>query len=293
MTHLFVVPALAGTFVLRSLVQAGRARALSVVPALAAAFRLKAVLQTILALALVLCAIPAQGSDPEPARITIFAAASTKAVVDGVAKQFTDSTRIVVEVVPGPSSGLARQIVAGADAHLFLSADQASADYLEREALVDERRNLLTNGLAVVAPADTPLELVRLQDLADARIKRLAIGASKVPAGEYARAALKGAGVLEQVQGKLVEGVDVRATLQFVARGEVEAGIVYRTDILGSSTVRLAFEVDPALHPPIEYPLVLVLRETASAAARKFYDYLFSEKAAQAFRDAQFGIAEP
>jgi molybdate transport system substrate-binding protein len=264
-----------------------------VVPALSGECRLKAVLRTCVTFTLLLAAVPTLGADPEPEQVTIFATASTKAVVDRVAEQFTDKAGIEVEVVPGPSNGLARQIAAGADAHLFLSADHSSADYLERETLVDERRNLLTNGLAVVAPADSPLKLTRLQDLADARIRRLAIAASKVPAGEYARAALKGAGVLEQVQEKFVEGVDVRATLQFVTRGEVEAGIVYRTDVIGSTKVRLAFEVNPALHPPIEYPLVLVRREKASAAARKLYDYLFSEKAAQAFRDAQFGIAEP
>ena len=268
MTHLFVVPALAG------------------------ACRLKAVLRTCMALALLLSTMPVRGADPGPGQVTIFAAASTKAVVDRITERFSAETGIAVEVVPGPSNALAKQIVAGGEADLLLSADQASADVLENEQLVAERRNLLTNRLVVIVP-EGGIELKGLGDLTDPQVRRLAIAAAKVPAGEYARAALKSAGVLEQVKERFVEGVDVRGTLQFVARGEVEAGIVYQTDVVGSSKVRVAFEVDQALHPPIEYPLVLVQRKKIAPAARKFYNYLYSEKAAQAFRDAQFGIAGP
>jgi molybdate transport system substrate-binding protein len=111
-----------------------------------------------------------------------------------------------------------------------------------------------------------------------------------VPAGEYARQALHKAGVWDKVEGRVVGGIDVRATLQFVARGEAEAGLVYRTDARDQTKVHVAVEVDPGLHEPIRYPLVLLRREPMKEAARRFYDYLGSEKSAAAFERAGFGV---
>jgi molybdate transport system substrate-binding protein len=85
-----------------------------------------------------------------------------------------------------------------------------------------------------------------------------------------------------------VGGVDVRATLQFVARGEAEAGIVYLTDAVGNSKVRVALEIDPASHKPIEYPVALLKREPAHPQAARLYDFLAGEKAAEAFGAAKF-----
>jgi molybdate transport system substrate-binding protein len=226
----------------------------------------------------------------QPARsLTIYVAASTKEAVEEIAKTFQAETGVRVEVSPGPSSRLAKQIVGGGPADLFLSADQANADYLEEKQLVAKRRNLLANRLVVVTPADSQLKLSKLGDLAEKTIKQLALAMEKVPAGEYAREALGKAGVWEQVKDKVIGGDDVRATLAFVERG-ADAGIVYKTDALGSSKVRIAFEIDPALHKPIEYPLVLIRREADHEAAEEFYQYLASEQVAEAFRRAQFVV---
>jgi molybdate transport system substrate-binding protein len=222
--------------------------------------------------------------------VVVFAAASTKEAVEQAARDFQGATGTPVEVSLGPSSGLAKQIEQGASADLFLSANQASAEHLAEKQLVAERRDLLTNRLVVVVPADSDLRVNALSDLADPRIRRLALAEAKVPAGEYARQALRKAGVWDKVEGRVVGGIDVRATLQFVERGEAEAGFVYRTDALGQSKVRVALEVDAALHEPIRYPLVLVRREPIRDAARRFYEYLGSEKAAAVFERAGFGV---
>jgi molybdate transport system substrate-binding protein len=230
------------------------------------------------------------GSAPQPGPVVVFAAASTKEAVEQAAREFQRETGIPVEVSLGPSSGLAKQIEQGASADLFLSADQASADYLAEKRLVSDRRDLLTNRLVVVVPADSDLGVHELRDLADPRIRRLALAEPKVPAGEYARQALRKDGVWDQVEGRVVGGTDVRATLQFVARGEAEAGLVYATDALGESRVRVAVRVDPKLHEPIRYPLVLLWREPMTEAARRLYDYLGSEKSAGVFERAGFGV---
>ena len=248
-----------------------------------------------LAIALVAVAAILAAEIVSPARalaekVTILAAASTKTALDRVAKEFTEETNIEVAISPGPSSGLAKQIDQGAAADIFLSADQANADFLEGKGHVSERRNLLTNRLVVIVPADSKLKLTSLADLGQADVKKIAVGAEKVPVGEYSREAFKSAKMLEKVEKKFVGGVDVKATLQYVIRGEVEAGLVYTTDTRGVSKVKIAFEVDPSLHKPIEYPLVLVKREAISDAARKFYEYLAGERATAAFEDAGFGM---
>lgn len=238
------------------------------------------------------CAAPTATTPAARQPVTLFAAASTKAVIDQIARDFQNETGIPIEVVPGPSSGLAKQINQGAAADLFLSADLPSADYLEGKGLAAQRRELLTNRLVVVVPAAGGPTLGHLRDLADPQVRRLALAEPTVPAGEYARQALRKAGVLDALQDRIVGGVDVLATLQLVARGEVEAGIVYATDARGASKVRVALEVPPDMHAPIRYPLVLLRRDPISDSARRLYDYLGSEKAAGAFRRAGFGIVD-
>jgi molybdate transport system substrate-binding protein len=222
--------------------------------------------------------------------LMLFTAASTKESAERIVGDFQAETGVRVLVSPGPSSGLAKQIERGADADLFLSADESSADYLASKGLIAERRDLLTNRLVVVVPATEGPELKGLGDLSGNAVKRLALAEAGVPAGEYARQALNKAGLLDQVKAKVVGGTDVRATLQFVRCGEAEAGIVYATDVLGDSAVHVALEIDGNLHDPIRYPLVLIQRDALHPAARRFYDYLSSAKAAEVFRRAGFGV---
>ena len=224
-----------------------------------------------------------------PPPVVIYVAASAKSAVEEIAKKFQTETGFSVEVSPGSSSRLAKQIVEGGPADIFISADQVNADLVKAKGLVAERRNLLGNRLAVVTPADSKLTLKTLTDLGGAGVTRLALALEKVPAGEYARQALRKAGAWEQVKDKLVGGEDVRATLAFVEQG-ADAGIVYRTDVFGNSKVKTAFEVDAALHQPIEYPLVLLQRGNGTEPARRFYAYLASEPAAEVFRRVQFVV---
>lgn len=225
---------------------------------------------------------------PAPETVTVFAAASTKEPMEIIAKKFADETGIRVEVSPGPSSGLAKQIGQGAPADLFLSADMPNADYLDKKGLLEQRRVLLRNRLVVVVPSDSELQLQDLTQLNDPRVKRLALAEEKVPAGEYSREALKKAGVWDRVKDRVVGGTDVRVTLQLVEQG-ADAGMVYHTDAVVSKRVRIAFEVDPKLHRPIEYPLLLIKRPPAvKASARQFFDYLTWEDAAAVFRQAKF-----
>src|SRR4029077_4178716 len=139
----------------------------------------------------------------------------------------------------------------GADADLFLSADETWADFLADKELVERRRELLSNRLVVIVPAKSPAKIQSLDDLAGPAIKRLALAGSQVPAGTYAREALAHAGIWERLKDRVIEGGDVRQALAYVDREEAEAGIVYATDVIGSAKVRVAVEIDSRLHAPI------------------------------------------
>ncbi len=219
--------------------------------------------------------------------VVVFAAASTGDVLNELAGRFEKETGTRVEISPGPSSGLARQVLEGAPVHLFLSADQASAEALAARNLIDKRRVLLRNRLVVIVPADSGLQIKSLADLADPRVKKLALAEEKVPAGEYARQALRKADVWDRVKDRVLGGTDVRVTRQLVEQG-ADAGLVYATDARGDPRLRVAYEVPEDLHQPIEYPLVLL--RPANAAAVAFYNYLGTEEAAAAFRKAGFQV---
>src|SRR5947209_5483538 len=223
-----------------------------------------------------------------PARI--FAAASTREAVERIAQTFQEQTGVAVETNFGASSSLARQIERGADADLFLSADENWADFLADKGLIDRRRDLLSNRLVVIVSAKSTTKLQSLDDLASPEITRLALAGAQVPAGTYAREALTHAGIWDRLQDRVIEGGDVRQTLAYVDREEAEAGIVYATDVIGSSKVRVALEIDSQLHASIRYPLVLIRREQEKPSARRFYDYLASPEAGEVFRDAGFGV---
>jgi molybdate transport system substrate-binding protein len=123
-------------------------------------------------------------------------------------------------------------------------------------------------------------------------MKRLAVAGPTVPAGIYARQALKNLKLWETLEAdkKIVAGDNVRATLTYVERGEVEAGIVYATDAKISDKVALVYSFPAETHDPIRYPLVLLKAGNSSASAVAFVDYLQSPKATEIFAKHGFSL---
>jgi molybdate transport system substrate-binding protein len=237
--------------------------------------------------ALLLCLALGCRSQSQPA-VAVFTAASTGDVLEEIARDFETETGVKVTVNPAASSTLAVQIEQGAGADLFLSADEAWADHLERKGLCAQRRDLLGNHLVVVVPADNAVTLNGLDDLKADQYQRIAVAREGVPAGDYTRQALRAAGVWDALKDRIIEGGDVRATLTYLLRGEADAAFVYATDAAARGKVRVAYEVPEKLHQPIRYPLVLVRREPPNPAAKRLYDYLAGDNAAAAFRRAGF-----
>lgn len=187
----------------------------------------------------------------------------------------------------GASSLLARQIEEGAPADLFLSADEARMDQLQKAGLVlaGTRRSVLANTLVVVVPTDSPLKLSSPADLAGPGVKALALAETRtVPAGIYAREYLEKLGLWGRLAGRVVPTENVRAALSAVESGNADAGIVYRTDAGISKKVRIAFEVPRAAGPDISYPFAVLAGSRRKEAARRFLDYLASPPALEVFR---------
>jgi len=203
----------------------------------------------------------------------IFAAASLIDILEDLGARFETETGRRVTIVPGASSVLAHQIIAGAPADYFISADQTYADAV---ALDKDTRayDLFGNSLVIIAPADFEGEVSRAdlpELLGDGR---LAVGdPTHVPVGLYAKEALVAAGVWDALADRLAPAGDVRAAVYFVARGVAPFGIVYATDAKLPG-VREVGRIDADLHTPVRYWGVLT--NPKSETADMFWTYIDS-----------------
>jgi molybdate transport system substrate-binding protein len=219
--------------------------------------------------------------------LLVFAAASLTDALGEVDRAFTARTHIEVRASFAASSVLAKQIEAGAPADVFFSADLDWLDYLQKRGLlkVGSRRDVLGNALVLIAPADSPVHLriaPRFDLVGTLGGGRLATGdPDSVPVGRYARAALTQLGVWDGVAPRLVRAENVRAALEYVARGEAALGIVYRTDAQAEKRVRVVDTFPADTHPPITYPAVLTT--DARAPAPQLLDFLSSDEARAIF----------
>ncbi len=225
--------------------------------------------------------------------VTVFAAASLKEAVDAVAADWQAKGGETVTVSYGGSNALARQIIEGAPADIFISASEDWMDAVADAGLVAEggRRDLLANRLVLVAhdPQAAPLDPGPGADLA-ARLGggRLAMAlVDAVPAGQYGKAALESLGLWEAVAPHVAQTDNVRAALVLVASGEAPYGVTYATDAAADATVRIVGTFPADTHPPIIYPAALL---TDSAAAAAFFAELTSDEAGAVFTTQGFAL---
>ncbi|PRD42711.1 molybdate ABC transporter substrate-binding protein [Phyllobacterium phragmitis] len=207
-------------------------------------------------------------------KVTVFAAASMKDVVEEAAAQFKITHGADVTFSFAASSVLAKQIEAGAPASIFISADEDWMDYLQERQLISvpSRRVIAGNALVIVTQAGG--ERSEAIDILGAG--RFAMGdPSNVPAGKYGKAALEKLGIWTEVEKNAVFAENVRVALQYVNRGEVNAAIVYASDLAAASGLAEAYRFPASSHSPILYPAALV--GEGSAEARAFLDYLASD----------------
>jgi molybdate transport system substrate-binding protein len=227
--------------------------------------------------------------------VTVFAAASLTDSLKEIAAAYQKESGDKIIFNFAASSTLARQIEEGGPADIFFSADEAQMNRLEKKGLIDPatRKSRLGNSLVVVVPGDSTLQIKSASDLTNAGIQQIALADPRaVPAGVYAKGWLTRQQLWPAVEPKVVPTENVRAALAAVASGNVELGVVYKTDAAISKNVKVAYEVPRADAPDISYPMALVKGSPQPEAAKKFLDYLSSEEAGQVFTRFGFLLRE-
>jgi molybdate transport system substrate-binding protein len=206
------------------------------------------------------------------ASITVYAAASLTNVLQELGDEFTKDSSTPVRFSFAASSTLARQIENGSPADIFFSADLEWMDYLQARNLIQPatRHDVLGNQLVLIAPTESRIVLKIQPHFALAATLgkgRLATGdPDSVPVGRYAREALTNLGVWDEVSPRLVRADNVRSALAFVDRGEAVLGIVYATDALIDTKVRVVDTFPADSHKPIIYPAALTTAAKPDAA---------------------------
>jgi molybdate transport system substrate-binding protein len=213
--------------------------------------------------------------------VRVFAAASLSDAIREIGDLYVESRPGISIVGNFSGSGtLAKQIVNGAPADVFLSADPLWMDYLAAEGYVEPENILVFARNALVFAGAPDRRIASMSDLPG--LRRIAIGSpGSVPAGRYAEAALRSEGLYDALReaGKLVIAKDVRQALMYADRGEVDGAFVYRTDALLSPRVRIHFEPPSESYPPVIYPMALTASGAEKSEAVDFYRFLRSPEA--------------
>lgn len=193
----------------------------------------------------------------------------------------------------GASGALFQQMRNGAPVDVFASADEDTMTSAVAAGLVNASapRVFARNRLVVIVPADAATTLSVAKDLAQPGILKIALGnPASVPAGRYAKAALKSEGVWDLVQQRMLLAENVRQALAYVARGEVNAGIVYGTDAsIMASKVKIAFDLPSPV--PVRYVLAPTSQAKNVEDAAAFADFMLSQESQAVL--AKYGFQSP
>lgn len=188
---------------------------------------------------------------------------------------------------------LLQQMSQGAPVDVFASADQATMDRAASQKLIDAatRRDFAANSLVLVTPLQSGPAIASLQDLATGVVRRIAIGKpATVPVGNYTRQALDAARLWAQLEPKLIQADSVRQVLDYVSRGEVDAGFVYRTDAaIMQDKVRIALTAGG--HTPVSYPVAVLAASKHQALAKSFVEFLLSAPGQEVL--GRYGFGKP
>lgn len=191
------------------------------------------------------------------------------------------------------SGALLAQMQQGAPVDVFASADQPTMDKAVAAKLIvsGSRADFVKNELVLVVPAKSALAPKALGDLTAADYRRIAAGTpASVPVGRYTMSVVEQAGLAAALQPKWIYGESVRQVLDYVARGEVDAGFVYRTDALvKKDETRVALLVPTT--SPVTYPIAQLAASKQPAAAQSFIAFVKSPQGQQIL--GSFGFSRP
>jgi molybdate transport system substrate-binding protein len=227
-------------------------------------------------------------------KLLVSAAASLTNAFTDLAKQFeTANPGVKVIFNFGASGALLQQIGKGAPVDVFASADQKTMDQAKEKNLIltETRKDFVSNGLVLIIPNDSKVALKGVKDLAHPKIMRIALGNPEtVPAGRYTQEALTNAGLWEKLKPKFIYAENVRQTLDYVMRGEVDAGFVFATDAaVAKDKVQVAAVAEG--HTPIRYPVAVIEGTKKKDLSQRFIDFLLGSQGQSIL--ARYGFGKP
>ncbi len=232
----------------------------------------------------------------QPVEINVSAAVSLKDALAEIQKNYqAKNPNVKLAYNLGASGALQKQIEQGAPADIFISAAPKQMNELEEKNLVNKatRKNLVENKLVVVVPKESKLNITKYEDLTQDGVKKLALGeTATVPAGQYAQQVLQKLGLWDAIKDRVVFTKDVRTVLAYTETGNVEAGIVYKTDAISSDKVKVAAVAPEGSHQPIVYPVAVTTGTKQQKAAEAFVEYLFSAESKTVFEKHGFTMGK-
>jgi molybdate transport system substrate-binding protein len=212
--------------------------------------------------------------------ILVSAAISLKNAFEEIGTAYEKQTGVRVRFNFGASGLLQQQIEAGAPVDIFASASDKQMDALQSQGLIlsETRRPFAHNTLVLITPSDSKLRLRSFTDLSKPGITKLAIGSPKtVPAGQYAEEALRNLKLWDGLQSRVVFGENVRQVMDYTARGEVDAGLVYASDSLtAQKKISIAAKAPKGSHSPIVYSIAVIRGTGNVPASRRFIELALS-----------------
>jgi len=243
--------------------------------------------------ALALTSVAACGSDDgdgdsKDVTLHVFAAASLTDSFTALGKQFEEDhpgTKVAFNF--GPSSGLVEQIGSGAPADVFASASPTNMDTLVSDGDAKDPKTFATNSMEIAVPPDNPAQIGALGDLVGQGVK-VALCQPQVPCGKVAAEVFANAGLTVKPAS---EEVDVKSVLTKVQLGEVDAGVVYVTDVLAAGDKVKGVEIPDTQNASTSYPIAALEGSEHAKEASEFVDLVLSADGAKVLEEA--GFAKP
>lgn len=226
--------------------------------------------------------------------LTVSAAASLTNAFSEIGNKFESANPGTTIILNFAASGpLLQQIEQGAPVDVFASADQKTMDQAKEKSLIlnDSRKDFVSNGLVLIVPAASKISIKSVQDLTGKDVTKIALGKPEtVPAGRYTREALTNEGLWESLGPKFIPGDTVRQVLDYVGRGEVDAGFVFATDAaVAKDKVRIIATMEK--HKPIVYPVAVVAATQKKELSQRFIDFVLSEEGQEIL--SKYGFGKP
>jgi molybdate transport system substrate-binding protein len=251
-------------------------------------------LSIMLTLSLTLLPLLGPGAALAEEELIVSAAASLTNAFGEIGKKFESANPGVKVVFNFAASGaLLQQIDKGAPVDVFASADQKTMDQAAEKNLIvpKTRKNFVSNGLVLIVPKDAKVPVKSIQDLTSKDVTKVSLGNPEtVPAGRYAKEAITNEGLWDVLSPKFILGNNVRQVLDYVSRGEVDAGFVFSSDtVAAKDKVQVAAKTEK--HQPILYPIAVIAAAQKKDLAGRFIDFVLADEGQKVL--AEYGFGKP